>query len=497
MKKIVSLLLLSLVLVMGIGSNVYALDGNEMHIQVVPVTAVKSSASGKYRREINNQSNVIKVYNDSITLSDICNVYASDEENASVQNAGYTLTFRTNITPNTYAEEVEKTPELSKYNSDFDYVMSFDMVMSKVLSSDSEGKNVLSYFIIDETPKPVGIQMGLSAFDPDEKTVDKCIMVIFHNGTLKTLPVVYDEESATFVFATYEFSEYFLYYTLKDKKQVTPTPTPTPIPTPTPTPTPTPDPDPNPTPDPKPTPTPTPDPIPDPDPNPTPTPDPTPTPNPGPDPTPGPTPDPTPTPTPGPSPSPTPKPTPVPQKRDDTRHEHGKDVTDKRVYDNSGVYTRASLFDNNAETWRLFNMMIAAIEAQSAAYQQRAVAAGPVSEPKKPISTNNNTNKSDKKEDKPAVSENEADTEKKEVSVNKVTPTPTPTPKATSKPQQSVSAPTPTPTVAPTLPEKGADEITDVNEPKKDNTLLIVVSVIAGIGVIGVVGYVLYKKKKG
>lgn len=248
MKKMAIVLSTLLVYILGISTFVYAQD--ETGQQKVEVTATrKYDNSGLYRKELINKTPAVSLYVDDITLKDIKNLIATKDDVKTVAENGYTLTLQTVITPLLYKDAKSASPEIKENDPEYENVLSFDISFYKVLSEDTEGEIELSRTDVHELPIPATIQLGVDAFDPATQTIDKCSITYVHNGVTKVTPVVYNEDENTFVFSSREFSNYFLYFTLKDKEAkheetdpvvtpvVTPVITPAPAPTPVVTPT--------------------------------------------------------------------------------------------------------------------------------------------------------------------------------------------------------------------------------------------------------------------
>lgn len=246
MRKAALLLFATLAITLGMGA-VHA-RGETPHTASAKVTA--NSQTGNYKKELNQQAEAVTTYVDNITLTDIEKYFATPEE-VGLVNEGKTFTLVTTVTAKKYTDIVEAHPEIGGDNNKFKYVMSLDIVLSKKISNDIDGLSVISESTLTELAKPVEIELETSAFDKKKKEVSKCKMVRIHNELAEEIPVTYDKKTGAFAFASDRFSDYLLYFTLKDIAKPTQTPIPTPKPTVRPTPEPTKRPTAEPTPVPK------------------------------------------------------------------------------------------------------------------------------------------------------------------------------------------------------------------------------------------------------
>ena len=238
MKKVAFLLLLSLICaVVGKDIEVFAQSSTtDNYTGSVPVVAVRDFTSMPCRRLIENRSANIFKYSDSLTSEEIIAEVATRSDIESMKE-GKILTLKTVISPLIYADETEKHVDLAQYDSQFHNVMSFNLTVNKMLLDEGEDDKDAEGTVIDGFSQPMGMAIECAAVDPDEDVVTGCQMIENIDGNLSSVPVIYDEPTNSFVFSTYEFSDFYLYYNLAGDEDEDPTiilPDPAPILNPTP-----------------------------------------------------------------------------------------------------------------------------------------------------------------------------------------------------------------------------------------------------------------------
>ena len=196
---------------------------------------------GVYQKQLINQTSIIVSYNDDIEKETIINDIADTQEKKKTNNQGTVFTLRTSLTTKDYKTEQKNYPEIKAFDSLYDYVTVLDIQMAKILAYDKSNKNIIKTQPVTELKKKTKIRFSVNSFDKTKKIAYKCFMLRIHRDKVESIPVKYNEKTGEFEFNSNKFSDYILYFSLKDRNggqkpdPITPTATPTITPTTTPT----------------------------------------------------------------------------------------------------------------------------------------------------------------------------------------------------------------------------------------------------------------------
>ena len=210
--KFFLILISSIILIMGIDTTVYA------HETSVQVTVDTRHEEVECKTKVENDVEKLSDVSTNLTSEFINSYLLTADDVASIGDNGYANIF-TVVKAKSYSEKVAQYPVLKQFNDKYDYVMALDISMFKQIYHNGQ---LLYTDEIAMLAHPVEFRFKLDSFDSTRYDIADYSLKSIHNGALYNESISYNNQAEEFTGKLYRFSDYFLYYTLKEKNSSKP-----------------------------------------------------------------------------------------------------------------------------------------------------------------------------------------------------------------------------------------------------------------------------------